>query len=85
MILTPWTVEHPTVLALQHRQRAIYLTLGALADSEGAPDGSVSDAAVRRVSRVQTRIVLEAAGLLQQLPSGRWQVLAPRVAQEVGA
>lgn len=77
MILTPWTVDHPAVRELQHRQRAIYLTLAAHADAQGAPDNSLDDATARRVSRVQTRDALTALGLLRQLPNGRWQVLQP--------
>ena len=78
MILTPWAVEHPDVLALNERTRWAYASLAAHADAHGAPDGTLDDALVARVCRAQHRAHLTAAGLLRQLPSGRWQVLAPR-------
>lgn len=78
MILTPWVADHPTLLEMPTRPRAVYLTLAVHADAQGAPDDSVDAATVARLSYKQTRDTLTAAGLLQQLPSGRWQVLAPR-------
>lgn len=78
MILTPWVADHPTLLDMPTRPRAVYLTLAVHADAQGAPDNSVDAATVARLSYKQTRDTLVAAGLLEQLPGGRWQVLAPR-------
>lgn len=77
MILTPWAVEHPDVQALTTGTRWAYASLAAHADAHGAPDGTLADDLVTRVARKQYRDNLTAAGLLQRLPDGRWQVLAP--------